>query len=167
MNTPILQWLCVAIGLIPVALVCLYYGFVGYVYLGLFVEGKRLWRELYEKGRTLELREAKRRVSAQGGTIIVEAPTQGWPVWRIWFTPSDDYEIASEDKSKHDLCHPVEIRNYERFLGPSGTATLVRPFLLGAPNRFLRKHFGKDDCIFIRSATVRLKQLIDEYEDEE
>ena len=54
-----------------------------------YISELRVWLRMYRLGRFLRPRAARLRVSAEGGTLIVESPTLGWGTTRAWWTPDD------------------------------------------------------------------------------
>lgn len=107
--------------------------FVGihlYVYCYLLLDSSRLRRALTKQGRTLTLHEAKDKIKQGHGMIIIDAPTLGWNVSRVWWSPVVDFLPRPETWDGNRHCPEEDILNYKRFIAPStGQAKLVDGFV--------------------------------------
>jgi hypothetical protein len=127
-----------------------------YTYGWLWLDGVRLRRSLAKQGRTLELREASENIRRNEGMVIVDAPTLGWNVSRVWWSPVVDFVPRPDSWQNDRLCPPEDLLNYKRFIDPSsGLAKLVDGFVFTQRVRtFLRDNFGVSACCFVHSGAV-------------
>lgn len=126
-----------------------------YSYGSILFDGLRLRRKLLKNGRVLSLAVAKENIRQNRGIIIVDAPTLGWNVSRIWWAPGMDFTPRPESWSE-GFCPPEDPINYRKFIDPSsGSAMLVVGFVFTQRvEDFLKKHFGPGHDKFIFSAGV-------------
>jgi len=130
-----------------------------YVYGGLFWFGFQLRNRLRKVNRVISLEHAKQEVEAGNGLLIVELPTLGWNVNRIWWEPNrSSVERAERLRREDDIefCVDVDRRNHEVLLDEaSGTSKLLRSFIFSQNNEsFLRGNFGDIDVEFIHMGHV-------------
>jgi hypothetical protein len=131
-------------------------GIMVFSYAAIYLNSLRLWRLLRLKNRVLSLADAREKIKQKQGMIIVEAPTRGWNVVRVWWSPTTDFVPRPSSWSKDLIC-PVEDKiNYEKFTEPSsGVALLVDGFvIMQGAKRFSKRHFGIVDPGFIFSGGV-------------
>ena len=106
-------------------------GFHLYIYGGIFWGGMRLRKLLSKNGRVITLKEAKKKVSQSEGTIIVEAPTLGCNVNRLWWSPDVDIKnnkefLGDQQDYIHEACE-----NYDKYISEeTGSAKLFDVFVL-------------------------------------
>lgn len=155
-----MKGIAIAFGCLIALLVALFVGVHLYAYGCILFDSFRLRRSLRAKNRVLSLREAKARIKQKQGMIIVDAPTLGWNVSRVWWSPTTDFVSRPDSWSKDTLCPAEDLINYERFIEPSsGIAVLVDGFVFNQRVKgYLKRHFGFDDCGFVFSGGV-LTQL--------
>lgn len=128
-------------------------------YIGIYLGGKKLKKKLSKDNRLLTLEDAKLKVSKGEGTVIIEAPTLGWNVNRLWWC--SDRELAG---SKYDFENDHEefifeaCENYDKYISEeTGTAKLIDIFVITQKTEnYLKKHFGHHDVCFVPSAMVWL-----------
>ena len=135
-----------------------------YEYFQIWNSARHLKSELYKTNRTLSLKEVKERIARKEGIILVEAPTIGWDVDRVWWSSRTDF-VPFMDRDEDDPSVLAdEIENYNRFLDPvTGTACLVDGFVFSQNVRkYLLKHFHSKDCVFIRSGMIFYEKDIEE-----
>src|SRR5436309_400811 len=100
------------------------------VYGSIWLDSARLRRSLVRQGRTLALAEARDKIGQKQGMIIVDAPTLGWNVSRVWWSPVADFITRPSSWHADRLCPAADILNYKRFIEPSsGVAKLVDGFV--------------------------------------
>lgn len=133
--------------------------FVGlhlYVYAWIWLDGARLRRSLKRQDRTLTLKEVRGRIRSGEGMIIVDAPTLGWNVLRVWWSPVRDFVPRPDSWQGDRLCRPEDEANYRRLIDPSaGVAKLVDSFVFTQrAERFVARHFGTSRPGFVFSAGV-------------
>lgn len=132
-----------------------------YVYGWIWLDSARLRRSLGRQGRTLALSEARDRIRQEQGMIIVDAPTLGWNVSRVWWSPVMDFATRPNSWQGDRLCPPEDTLNYKRFIAPSsGVAKLVDGFVFTQRvERFVARHFGSKPG-FVFSAGVIAEERI-------
>jgi hypothetical protein len=133
--------------------------FVGvhvYAYSSIWLSSVRLRRSLAKQGRTIDLSEAREKISQQQGMIIVDAPTLGWNVSRVWWSPVSDFVSRPDSWQQDHLCPREDFLNYKRFIDPSsGVAKLVTGFIITQRvEKFLKHHFGTSTYGFVFSGGV-------------
>jgi hypothetical protein len=94
--------------------------------------------------------------------IIVDAPTLGWNVSRVWWSPVLDFVSRPDSWHGDRLCPPEDTFNYKRFIDPSaGVAKLVDSFVFTQRvERFVARHFGTSRPAFVFSAGVIAEEHI-------
>lgn len=135
----------------------LFFGIQAYVYFTIYWMGIKFRRTLKEHNRVTTLEDAKRKYSEGQGTIIIEAPTAGWNVNRLWWCP--DSEIT---KSKYDFEDDYEdfiaeaCENYDKYISEkAGIAKLFDIYVISQrTEKYLTEHFGHCDFCFVPSAIV-------------
>jgi hypothetical protein len=127
-----------------------------YAYGSIWVDSQHVRRCLAKQGRTLELREAQEKIRRKEGMIIVDAPTLGWNVSRVWWSPVVDFVSRPDSWPGDHLCPREDFVNYKKFIDPSsGVAKLVAGFVITQrAETFLRRHFGTPACGFVFSGGV-------------
>ena len=107
--------------------------FVGlhlYAYGWIFFDGLKLRRLLRTQNRLLSLSEAKEKIKQKKGMIIVDAPTLGWNVSRVWWSPTNDFVLRPATWGNDRMCPVEDIQNYNKFVEPStGIASLIDGFI--------------------------------------
>ena len=133
-----------------------------YAYCGIWLEGVRLRRSLTRQRRTLNLSEAREKMKQKEGMIIVDAPTLGWNVSRVWWSPAVDFVPRPTSWPGDSLCPREDFLNYKRFIDPSsGIAKLVVGFVITQRvEKLLRRHFGTSGCGFVFSGGVLTEEQI-------
>jgi hypothetical protein len=136
--------------------IVLFIGIHIYAYCFIFADGFRLRNLLQKQNRVLSLKEAKRRTKQKQGMIIIDAPTLGWNVNRVWWSPVNDFETRPVLEDKEKLCSDQEMVNYKKFIEPTtGIASLIEGFVFTQRTRkYLERHFGSDECLFIRTGAA-------------
>jgi len=134
-----------------------------YAYCSIFADSFRLRNSLRKQNRVLSLKEAKGKARQKKGMIIVDAPTLGWNVNRVWWSPFTDYVPYPESYNKEKLCSDEEMVNFRKFIEPTGgVASLVDGFLFTQRTRkYLNRHFGSDECLFVRSGAALTQEKMD------
>ena len=137
-------------------IVALVIGIQLYAYGWIWLDSMRTRSALAKQGRTIDLREAGEKIRQKEGMIIVDAPTLGWNVSRVWWSPVVDF-IPRPTSSRGDCpCPREDFLNYQKFIDPSkGVARLVTGFVVTQRvEKFLRRHFGTSACGFVFSGGV-------------
>ena len=131
-----------------------------YAYGWILFDGLRLRRLLRAQNRLLSLSDAKRKIKQGQGIIILDAPTLGWNVCRVWWSPTKDFVSSPKASSNDRWCAEEDIINYNKFIEPtSGSAMLIVFFVFTQrTKKFLKRHFGSSDCGFVFTGGV-LTQL--------
>jgi hypothetical protein len=155
--------IAIALGCLIALAVVLFVGIHLYSYGLILFDSLRLQRLLRTKNRVLSLSETKERIKRKQGMIIVDAPTLGWNVSRVWWSPATDFASRPDFWSKDSFCPDEDIVNYRRFIEPSsGAALLVDGFVFTQRVRkYLKRHFGSDNCGFIFSGGVLTQLAMD------
>jgi len=143
--------------------VALFVGVHLHAYGCIYLDSLRLRRLLRTKNRVLSLSEAKEKTKQKQGMIVVDAPTLGWNVSRVWWSPKTDFVPRPDTWSSDRLCPDEDRTNYEKFIEPScGAAFLVDGFVISQRVKsFLKRHFGSADCGFVFSGGVLNQAAID------
>jgi hypothetical protein len=92
--------------------------------------------------------------------VIVDAPTLGWNVSRVWWSPVVDFIPRPKSWDKTILCPREDIINYSKFIDQTvGVAKLVDAFVFTQRVKaYLKKHFGSVNCCFIFTGGVLYEQ---------
>ncbi len=148
--------IAIAVGCLVALLVVLFVGVQLYAYGWLLLDNLRLGRRLRAQHRVRSLDEAKERIKLKLGIVIVDDPSLGWNISRVWWSPTTDFEPRPESWSKDLLCPDEDITNYDKFIEPSsGTALLVDGFVFSQRIRaYLKQHFGSDKFGYVFSGGV-------------
>jgi hypothetical protein len=144
-------------------LATLFIGVHLYAYAWIWIDGLKLRKQLQKAQRTLTLSEAKEKIRKNEGMILVDAPTLGWNVSRIWWSPHADLLPSDPNDNSEEICSKADIENYSRFIDPvTGTASLVDSFVFTQRAKiYLKKHFGLgEDCPFIFTGGVLFQQRL-------
>jgi hypothetical protein len=151
--------IAIFIGLGVIAIV----GLHAYVYGAIWLDSARLRRSLGGRGRTVALTEARERIRQKQGIIIVDAPTIGWNVSRIWWSPCVDFVPRPDSWPEDQHCPSEDIVNYGRFIDPAtGVAQLVDGFVITQRvERFVARQFGIHSPGFIFSAGVQVQKHLE------
>jgi hypothetical protein len=154
--------IAIALGCLIAMVVVLFIGVHLYAYGCILFDSLRLKRLLRAKNRILSLDEAKARIKQKHGMVIVDAPTLGWNVSRVWWSPTTDYVPRPESWNNDSLCPDEDITNYKTFIEPSsGRALLVDGFVFTQRVKgYLKRHFGSDDCGFVFSGGALMQTEI-------
>ena len=133
-----------------------------WVYVGLWFHGRALRRRLSKCGRALSIEEAKFLLERGQGSIVIDAPTLGWNVCRVWWAPSGLVVPRPEHWEGNRTCPPEDEINFERLIdSDSGNAKLISPFLITQRTHgFLKRHFGLDSCGFIFTGGVDFERSL-------
>jgi hypothetical protein len=126
-----------------------------YVYLDLWFAGLRRRRQLAAKGRQMSLAQAKELISRGEGSILVDFPTLGWRVARVWWS-SEKPLVPSEALGDDCPCSDEDHMNYNRLIHPdTGVAKIVCPFIfIQRLEAFLKGHFGLSEYVRVYSGEV-------------
>jgi hypothetical protein len=136
---------------------------VTYVYTYIWVQSRVLRSKLHKSKRIMSLGEARQRIARKEGMILIDLPTLGWNISRVWWAPTADFlptqEPPSNPSPDEKLASKEEIENYRRFIDPAtGSASLIAGFIFGGRiKRYLKKHFELEDCPHIFTAAVLLE----------
>jgi hypothetical protein len=154
--------LAIGIAAIFVVVALIFVGVHLYAYGWIWLDSSRLRRCLTRQGRVLSLGDARDKISQKEGMIIVDAPTLGWNVSRVWWSPVMDFVSRPPSWDGDCLCPPEDILNYRKFIDPSsGLAKLVVGFVFTQRiEKFLKHHFGTSDCGFVFSGGVLTQEHI-------
>lgn len=133
-----------------------------YVYIGLWFAGAALRRQLAACGRTMPMCDAEALIAAGNGVIVIEAPTLGWNVWRIWWAPEHAIITRPESWDDERLCPLEDHTNYDNLIDPAqGVAKLICPFVFsGRGQAFLQRHFGSVKCLYVFAAGVVFERVL-------
>lgn len=134
-------------------------GFIGihhYAYGSIWLDGMRMRSALAKQGRTIEVREAGEKIRQKEGMIIVDAPTLGWNVSRVWWSPVVDFIPRPASWQGDSFCPPEDFLNYQKFIDPSkGVAKLVAGFVITQRvEKFVWRHFEVPAIGFVSSGGV-------------
>jgi len=153
----------IAVGCLVALLVVLFVGVQLYAYGWLLFDSLRLRRRLRAKHRVLSLDEAKERIKSKQGMVIVDDPSLGWNVSRVWWSPTTDWVPRPESWSKDLLCPAEDIINYGKFIEPSsGTALLVDGFVFSQRiSGYVKQHFASDNFGYVFSGGVLNQAAMD------
>jgi hypothetical protein len=133
-----------------------------YAYSVIWISTRKLRVELRQRHRTLSRNEAKQRIARKEGILLVDAPTLGWNVSRVWWSPRTDFIPGREKSVKDEVVSKEDVENYGRFIDVStGAASLVDGFVITQRLKAnLKRHFGVDDCAFIYTGGVLFDQQL-------
>jgi hypothetical protein len=133
-----------------------------WMYIGLWLHGRALRRRLSRSGRTLTIEEAKSLLEQGEGSIVIDAPTLGWNVSRVWWAPSGLIVPRPEHWEGDRTCPPEDDLNFRRLIDyETGIAKLISPFLITQRTQgFLKRYFGLDSCGFIFSGGVEFERSL-------
>ncbi len=134
-----------------------------YAYGTLILDSRRLRSRLSKQDRVLSLTDAKKKINSNQGSIIVDAPTLGWNVSRIWWSPMTDIALRTCKTEEDEFFPPEDAINYDRFIDErTGIACLVNGFVFTqSVSRFLKHHFGITDCPYIFTGGVLFQRKLD------
>lgn len=119
---------------------------------------RRLYRKLAKENRTLPLGDAKRRLAANDGILIVDTFTPGWGVTRLWWTPAGSIVPGEHGpKAPDSFCTEADEANYDNLLDETrGTAKLIKPLI--SSRSYVKRHFGEVEQASVFSGGVLLKR---------
>jgi hypothetical protein len=157
-----LEAVAVGVGIIVAVVVLLVIAIHIHIYSRLFRDGIRMRRKLALSGRTLALKEAKRLIAQGKGMLIVDSPTLGWNVVRVWWAPPEAAIYKRpESWDKEKMCPDEDQVNYDNLIDETrGVAKVVSSFVFTHYGRcpYLRRHFGMSDrvadCPFVFTGGV-------------
>ena len=134
-----------------------------FTYAQLFVTGIILKRKLSRDGRTVTLQEAQLMIAQDQGCIVVDAPTLGWNVFRVWWAPWRPIPSQPAEKDSDRPCSQEDQTNYEALIDPvTGAAKLICPFLFTQRLRpYLKLQFGLEECPLIFTGGVIFKRALE------
>ena len=94
--------------------------------------------------------------------MLMDAPTLGWNVCRIWWAPTTDFVAGPVWANRDEIVSDADVVNHGRFIDEStGSASLVDGFVMSRrPNEYLKRHFGLDDCAFVFTGAVLTDQYL-------
>ncbi len=132
-------------------------------YLELFASGIMLKRKLSLAGRTVTPQEARSLIAHGEGCIVVDAPTLGWNVSRVWWAPWYPLPSPSLDEDRDHICTREDEENYEALIDPeTGVAKMICPFLFSQQLRpYLKRKFGLDECPLIFTGGVMFQRALE------
>jgi hypothetical protein len=112
----------------------------------------------------MSLAEAKNKILKGEGMILVEGPTLGWNIARIWWSPRTDFLPRTGKIEKDAFCYKEDPENYVRFIDSStGIACLVDSFVWGPRTKiYLKKHFGFEECPYVFTGGVFAQRALTE-----
>lgn len=127
-----------------------------WVYGGFLIASLGARKRLAMKGRVISLDEAKRRIGCGDGTIVIENPTLGWNVSRVWWAPHNAATPRPDVWPEEQICPNEDYLNYDHLIDENtGEASLVRPFIFsGRIGRFLIRNFKKSEHLYVFSGAV-------------
>lgn len=133
-----------------------------WVYSAIWISSRRLRVELHRRQRTISRKEVRQRIEKNEGIILCEAPTMGWNVVRLWWSPSADFVPRRELDEREELVLKDDIENHRRYIDlDTGSAYLVDGFVFTQlAKRYLKKHFGKEEAPFIFTGAVLFAQAV-------
>jgi len=142
--------------------VILFFAVHVYAYSTIWISTRKFRAELRQRHRTLSRDEAKQRIARNEGIILVDAPTLGWNVSRVWWSPRTDFIPRAEQSENDELVSKEDVENHGRFIDVStGAASLVDGFVITQRLKtYLKRHFGLDDCAFIFTGGVLFDQQL-------
>lgn len=146
-------------GLIIFAVVSLWITpFLIFSFFSTRVDARRLYRKLTKENRTLPLEDAKRRLAANDGILIVDTFTPGWGVTRLWWTPAGSIVAGKHGPQPPDnFCTEADEANYDNLLDETrGTAKLIKPLI--SSRSYVKRHFGEVEQASVFSGGVLLKR---------
>ncbi len=151
--------LLIIVGILIALGVAVFVGVHVYAYGLILSGGIQLKRKLKKRGRTLSVHEAKKLIDDGEGCIFAEAPTIGWNVNRVWWSPEKKINEPDERKRDEELCTEEDQANYDRFIKlKSGSAKLISVFVfMQRCPKYLFRHFGFDTCPVIWSGAVHFE----------
>lgn len=131
-----------------------------YAYSAIWISSRKLRAELCQRHRTLSLDEAKQRIARNEGIILVDAPTLGWNVSRVWWSPRTDFVPRADQED--EVVSKADPENHSRFIDVStGEASLVDGFVITQRlKKYLKRHFELDDCAFVFTGGVLFDQRL-------
>ena len=134
-----------------------------FAYVHLFVSGTILKRKLSRHGRTVTPQEARSLIARGEGCIVVDAPTLGWNVSRVWWAPWKPLISPSMDEASDRICSQEDKKNYEGLIDPvTGAAKLICPFLFSQRLRpYLSRKFDIEECPSIFSGGVMFHRALE------
>ena len=137
-----------------------------YAYVMIWFHNIKLRKLLSSQSRTLSLEEAKIKIKAGDGMILVDNPTVGWNTNRIWWAPQSEFFIDADTKLWDGRSTKSDIANYQKFINPErGIAKLVDSFVLTQrTHRYLLKHFGLTTCGFVPTGLIELNRMREKHE---
>jgi hypothetical protein len=132
-------------------------------YLQLFASGIILKRKLSRDGRTSTRQEARSLIAQGKGCIVVDGPTLGWNVARVWWAPWHPLPSPPVDEDSEHICSIEDQKNYEGLIDPvTGVARIICPFLFSERLRpYLSRNFGIEECPFIFTGGVMFQRAIE------
>lgn len=132
-------------------------------YLELFASGIMLKRKLLRDGRTVTTQEALSLIEQGEGCIIVDVPTLGWNVSRVWWAPWQPLPSPPLDEGSDQVCSQEDQKNYEGLIDPvTGAAKMICPFVFSDKLRpYLNRKFGIEECPLIFTGGVKFQRAIE------
>lgn len=148
--------IAIVIGSIVLLCAAIFFGIQVWVYLWLFYDALRLQKTLEKCNRTISLHEATKKIQNNEGIIIVDAPTLGWNVSRIWWSSDKDFLPRTFNTEESKFFPPEDATNYDRFIdSTTGCAKLVSGFIFTERlAKYLQKHFAMSEYPFIFTGGV-------------
>jgi hypothetical protein len=167
--------LCILIGI----LAALVLGIHLYAYIYIYLSNRSLRKQLALRGRVMTLAQAKKKIQENQGMIVVDNPTLGWNVNRVWWSPTIETSTATSEacnefirpnqtKENHDdLSFPISKQteeNYDKLIDPSlGCASLITGFVFTQRTKaYLKRHFDLSDCLYIFTGGVKFVRKLRE-----
>jgi len=150
-------WACCvfALAIIVGLPVCLAVGIGLFCFCGLVFDEWNCTRRMRRRGRLLSIDDAKRKIKAEKGTLILEYPYLGWNVNRAWWTADDIADIAPmPPRSLDDLDDDLDV-GLEDFDG--------RPFTEWAIAEYSSESTGKANLVSTWSSEGVVDLLLAEF----
>ncbi len=88
--------------------------------------------------------------------IVVENPTLGWNVSRVWSAPRNAIIPRPDTWQEEQICPDEDFSNYDRLIHEdTGVASLIRSFIFsGRVEQFLTSNFKKSEHLYVFSGAV-------------
>lgn len=138
---------------------------------------RRLQSKMRHRGRFLRWKDALKRISAEGGTLIIEDPSLGWNYTHAWWTSEnllskspfsvptgDEYERAAERM----VCLDWDRWSWDNFTCPeNGRALLLRVWNGASLERRLKKCAPELQVVRTWTALVHYPESSDQENNDE
>lgn len=142
-----------------------------------YVLERRFQSKMRHCGRFLQWKDALKRISGEGGTLIIENLSLGWNITHAWWTPENPLKDSPfSEPDKEDYKHAAErmsCRNWDRwcwdnFTCPeNGRALLLRVWNGASLQRRLKKCAPELQVVRTWTALVHYPELSDDQNNDE